>query len=463
MSQSRRFTARTALLAASTAGFVALGSGLAGADTLEPNALESATGEIGPMAERLLVENVAPTVNSLVPEGAGPAAGDALDELQQTANDPDKPAPDLGAALPEGEDRIATPVGDAPNPTSTLGDTLSEGQAMTGLDGDPHDTIGHDAGAAVEEAAHGAGDRVEETGHGAGEALEGAATTVVPQAAHTVMDVRDRVVPQSDDLEQVTALPGEAADRIGTPSLPQSGELSDLTAENSLEIDEVLQDPLGQGSTVQQSATVPQAPNVWDLAGAFGVRTPGSVQDVMETNPVTDDNYVSLGEEDVLGMVGNPNWEGHETLPQSAAEDEGALGEARNLGQIAGSATDGLTPDGVETFSLNGPVSEAGVDPADSELEPVVDAVEPVAGQVEETLPQTSELGLPQVAEGVDAGTVGDIAEGLGQGTDLVHEIDLSDPISISGGTEAPETPEGMVEHPTVTDLPGSDALPVVS
>ncbi|MBE2997786.1 hypothetical protein IDM40_03545 [Nocardiopsis sp. HNM0947] len=487
MSQSRRFTARTALLAASTAGFVALGSGLAGADTLEPNALESATEEVGPMAERLLVENVAPTVNSLVPAGAGPAAGDALDELQQTANDPDKPAPDLGAAVPEGEVTLATPVGDAPNPTSTLGDTLSEGQAMTGLDGDPHDTVGHDAGAAVEETAQGAGDRVEETGHGAGETLEGAATTVVPQAAHTVMDVRDRVVPQSDDLEQVTALPGEAADRIGAPSLPQSGELSDLTAENSLEIDQVLQDPLGQGSTVQQSASGPEVPNVWDLPGAFGVHVPDSLQEVVESNPVTDDNYVSLGEEDVLGMVGNTNWdwEGQETLPQSDPHwaDLGArkpsnfaalrpsgnlggsatVGQAADLGGTAESATDGLTPEGVETFSLNGPVSETSIDPADSELEPVLEAAEPVTGQVEETLPQTSELGLPQVAEGVDAGTVEDVTEGLGQGTDLVHEIDLSDPISISGGTEEQETPEGMVEHPTVTDLPGSDALPVVS
>ena len=166
MSQYRFFTARTALIAASTAGFVALGSGFAGAGTLE-----SATQEAAPVVERTLEENVAPTINSLVPQGTGSAAGGALDELQQTANDPDKPAPDLGEALPESEDRIVTPVGDAPNPIPVATDTLAEGQEMTGLDGDPYDTAGHRAGAAVEETAHGAGDRFEESARGVGQGL----------------------------------------------------------------------------------------------------------------------------------------------------------------------------------------------------------------------------------------------------------------------------------------------------
>lgn len=451
MSQHRRFTARTALLAASTAGFVALGAGFAGADTLE-----SATEEVAPMVERTLVENVAPTVNSLVPQGTGSAAGGALDELQQTANDPDKPAPDLGEALPESEDRIVTPVGDAPNPIPGATDTLAEGQEMTGLDGDPYDTAGHRAGEAVEETAHGAGDRFEESAHSAGQGLEDTVTAVVPQAAHTVMGVRDQVVPQASELEQVTALPGEAADRVDPPSLPQSGELGDLTAENSLAVDEVLRSPSDSGPTVQQSAAGPQAPNVRDAAGAFGLRTPGSVQDVLETNPLTEDHHVSLGEEDTLDMVGNGNWEEPPTVPQSSEESAG-------LGEAATSATDGLTPEGVETFSLSGPAADTDVRLADGELDPALEVVEPVTGQVEETLPQTSELGLPQVAEGVDTGTAEDLVDGLSRGTDLVHDIDLSDPVSISGGTEEPETPEGMVEHPTVTDLPGSDALPVVS
>lgn len=362
MSPYRRFTARTALLAASTAGFVALGSGFAGADTLE-----SAAEEVAPMVERTLVENVAPTVNSLVPQGTGSAAGGALDELQQTANDPGKPAPDLGEALPESEDRIATPVGEAPNPLPVATDTLSGGQEMTGLDGDPYDTAGHRTGDAVEETAHEAGDRFEGFAHGAGQSLEDAATTVVPQTAHTVMGVRDHVVPQASDLERVTALPGTAADRVG--------------------------------------------------AG---------------------------------------NREEPPSVPQSSQEGSG-------LGETATEATDGLTPEGFETFSLSGPAADTDVRPTDSELDPALEAVEPVTGQVDETLPQTSELGLPQVAEGVDTGTAEDLVDGLSRGTDLVHDIDLSDPVSISGGTEEPETPEGMVEHPTVTDLPGSDALPVVS
>ena len=404
MSQYRRFTARTALLSASTAGFVALGSGFAGADTLE-----SVTEDIAPMAERALVENVAPTVNSLVPQGTGSAAGGALDELQQTANDPDKPAPDLGEALPESEDRIVTPVGDAPNPVPVATDTLAEGQEMTGLDGDPYDTAGHRAGEVVEETAHGAGDRFEESAHSAGQGLEDTVTTVVPQAAHTVVGVRDQVVPQVSDLERVTALPSETADRVGAPSLPQSGELGDLTAENTLTVDEVLRNPLR-----------------------------------------------GLGEQDAPGMAGDGNREEPPTVPQSSQEGPGVV-------ETATAATDGLTPEGVETFSLSGPAADTDVRLTDGELDPALEAVEPVTGQVEETLPQSSELGLPQVAEGVDTGTAEDLVDGLSRGTDLVHDIDLSDPVSISGGTEAPETPEGMVEYPTVTDLPGSDALPVVS
>ncbi|WP_020480248.1 hypothetical protein [Nocardiopsis kunsanensis] len=359
MPQYRLFTARTALLAASTAGFVALGSGFAGAGTLE-----SATQEVAPAVERTLMENVAPTVNSLVPQGTGNAAGGALDELQQTANDPDKPAPDLGEALPESGDRIVTPVGDAPNPLPVAADTLAEGQEMTGLDGDPYDTAGHRAGEAVEETAHGAGDRLEESARGAGQGLEETVTTVVPQAARTFVDVRDQVVPQVSDLERVPALPGEAADRVGAEEPP--------------------------------------------------------------------------------------------TVPQSAQESPGLAGTAE-------AATDGLTPEGVETFSLSGPAADTDVRLTDGELDPALEAVEPVTGQVGQTLPQSSELGLPQVAEGVDTGTAEDLVDGLSRGTDLVHDIDLSDPVSISGGTEAPETPEGMVEHPTVTDLPGSDALPLVS
>ncbi|WP_017609839.1 hypothetical protein [Nocardiopsis xinjiangensis] len=363
MSQYRRFTARTALLTAGTAGFVALGSGFAGADTLE-----SVTEEIAPMAERALMENVAPTVNSLVPQGTGSAAGGALDELQQTANDPDKPAPDLGETLPKSEERIVTPVGDAPNPVPVATDTLAEGQEMTGLDGDPYDTAGHRAGEVVEETAHGAGDRFEESAHSAGGGLEETVTTVVPQAAHTVVGVRDQVLPQVSDLERVTALPSETT----------------------------------------------------------------------------------------VGMAGDGNREEPPTVPQSSQESPGVV-------ETATSAADGLTPEGVETFSLSGPAADTDVRLADGELDPALEAVEPVTGQVEESLPQSSELGLPQVAEGMDTGTAEDLVSGLSRGTDLVHDIDLSDPVSISGGTEAPETPEGMVEYPTVTDLPGSDALPVVS
>src|SRR5699024_5169613 len=149
-------------------------------------------------------------------------------------------------------------------------------------------------------------------------------------------------VPQASDLERVPALPGEAADRLGAPTLPQSDGLGDLTAENSLAVDEMLRNPLS-----------------------------------------------SLGGETAPAMNGHGDREEPLTVPQSSQESPGPVGTAT-------AATDGLTPEGVETFSLSGPAADTDVRLTDGELDPALEAVEPVTGQVGQTLPQSSELGLPQ-------------------------------------------------------------------
>lgn len=72
-----------------------------------------------------------------------------------------------------------------------------------------------------------------------------------------------------------------------------------------------------------------------------------------------------------------------------------------------------------------------------------------------------ADAGLPQVAEGLDTTTVEDLVTGLSEGG-LLDQLDTSDLVSIEGGSPEPETPAGMVEHPTFTELPGSEALPLV-
>ncbi|MFD6951063.1 hypothetical protein A6A08_00895 [Nocardiopsis sp. TSRI0078] len=421
MTQSTRIHARTVLLTAGTAGFVALGSGVAGAE-----ALTSPVHEIAPVVERALVEGVAPTVNSLAPEGVGPVADSALSELQETAHNPDKPAPDLSAPLPEGE-ALRTPVGDLPNPTSELADTVSGAQDATGLDGDPHDTVGHDLGRALEHRGQRAGAAVEDTATRAGSRVEETAVEVLPHTVESVYGLREQVdLPR---VGQVVQLP----DTSGLPSL--AGVLGSADS-----------------ATVRQSAAAPAVPNMWDLAYAFGLEAPGGVQDVMAAAPVTDDDYVGLGEEGVLGMVGQRNLDERITaVPQSSPSTPG-------LGDLTGAALSGDAPTAeLEPLNVEGPLADSGLPRLSGTGLPVVDDT------VDATLPQLADTGLPQVAEGVDTRTAEDLVNELGRGTDLLNELDTSDLVSIEGGTVPQETPGGMTQHPTFMDLPGSEALPVVS
>ncbi|HJE60056.1 MAG TPA: hypothetical protein K8V84_16355 [Nocardiopsis listeri] len=360
MTQPKRLTARTVILAAGAAGFVALGAGVAGAQDLQ-----TPMHDIAPTVERALVEGVAPAMHKIAPEGVGPIAGTALEELQAGANDPGHGAPDLGAVLPD----------------SPLADAVTEAQDATGLDGDPHDTIGHAAGESLEAGAQDAGVALEDTARGAGGTVEDKAQEVLPNTVVAVTDLRD---------ETLTLPESEA------PTLPLSHPESEL----------------------------PTAPNVWDLAAGFGVRTPDRIQDVVESNPVTSDNHVDLGEEEVLGTVGNRAWDDEvTTVPQSSPQTPGLTDLTDGLAQ-------GVSSGEAKPVDVNGPLADAQ---------------------------------LPQVAEGLDTTAAEDLVAGLSRGTDLLGDVDTSDLVSIEGGTAEQETPEGMVEHPTFMDLPGSEALPVVS
>ncbi|MBR8745174.1 hypothetical protein [Nocardiopsis sp. MG754419] len=416
MTHSTRLTARTLILAASAAGFVALGAGIAGAEGLQSSLSDVAS----PAVERALVEGVAPTMNKVAPEGVGPIAGTALEELQASANDPERGAPDLGAALPD----------------SPLADTVTEVQDATGLDGDPHDTIGHSAGAAVETTAQDAGVALEDTARGAGDSVEGKAREVLPHTAVAVTELRDELVTLPDLEGQRLPELSEAPSLSQVGNLDGLGELTgmsdlggfgDLTGDNSLVLNDL--DPLrGQGATLPMShseAELPTAPNVWDLAAGFGVETPGQIQDVVESTELTADNYVNLGEDEVLGMVGNRAWDDEATtVPQSAPQTPGLTDLTDGL--IEGASMIGEA----EPVDLNGPLADAE---------------------------------LPRLAEGMDTTTAEDLVAGLSRGTDLLNDLDTSDLVSIEGGTAEQETPEGMVEHPTFMDLPGSEALPVIS
>ncbi|MFE9640418.1 hypothetical protein ACFYOC_15515 [Nocardiopsis alba] len=406
MTKTRRLSARTILLAAGAAGFVALGSGVAGAEGLQAPLNDV----VSPLAEQALVKGVAPTVNKIAPEGVTPIAGATLEELQASANDPGRGAPDLGAALPD----------------SPLANTLSETRSATGMDGNPHDTIGHTAGAALESTAQDAGASLESTAKGAGDRFEQSANEVLPHTVVAVAELRDEVLtlPEAGDLRLPSTDSVRLPELSEAPSLTEVtdlGSVTDLTGGNSLEL------PV-EGSTERMSHTegsIPTAPNVWDLAAGFGVETPKRIQDVVESTELTQDNYVSLGEEEVLGMVGNRAWDdAPAVVPQSSPE-------APALTDLTGAVVDGVSSNGLsDSVSLNGPL-------ADNEL--------------------------PQVAEGVDTTTVEDLVAGLSRGTDLLNDIDTSDLVSIEGGTVEPETPEGMTQHPTFMDLPGSEALPVIS
>ncbi|MFL1427894.1 MULTISPECIES: hypothetical protein [unclassified Nocardiopsis] len=485
MSQAKHISARAVLLAAGTAGFVALGAGVSGAE-----ALASPAAELAPTVERALVEGVAPTVNTALPGGIGPVAGSTLAELQETSRNAEKPAPDLAAMLPAGGSEIATPVGGVANPSAALADAVAATQDATGLDGNPHDTAGHDLGAAVERRATGAGDEFGTTAQSAGGVVEETAAGVLPHTVVAVHEFRDEMgVPTVSELPR----PTELAQNLDTSRLPdadtvaQAVDLSDptaLTRENSLGVSEVLDVapalPTAPGTgTVPQSAETPQVPNMWDLAGAFGVETPKALQDVVESNPVTDDNYVSLGEEEILGAVGNRNLDGsitavpqsreHQSTPQLPVPAQGpTVVETPAIAQMpAGQQAPGLSDltdalltgasdlGAADTVALDGPLADTGVPRVGTGV-PTVDG----------SLPQVADTSsLPSLAEGPDLTTAEDLVAGLSRGPALLGDLDTSDLVAIEGGTaEAPPTPEGMVSHPTfLNPLPGAEALPLVS
>lgn len=425
MTQAKRTYARAVLLAAGTASFVALGAGIAGAE-----GLDSPVSELSPIVERALVEGVAPTMNSVAPEGVTPIVSTALTELQDSAHNPQSPAPDLAAPLPAGTD-IVTPVGSLPNPTPALASTVSGVQDATGLDGNPHDTVGHTAGAAVEERAGEAGVALEET-----------LVAVIPHTVESAYGLGDQLeLPRAGDL---ATLPQAA-------ELPEAADLTSLTGGNGLRLSEVVDTtgPLGQG-TVRQSAEAPTIPNLWDYAYVFGLETPGGIQDVVESNPLTADNFVSLGEEEVLGMVGNRNLDEGVVAPQAAPRTPGLVDAADAVFAALGEAS---SPGSETTLvGLGGPLADAQAPQIGTGIAPV-----------DEVLPQSAGLGLPTLAEGPNTETARDLVAGLSRGTDLLNDIDTSDLVSIEGGTQEQEVPANMTQHPTFTQLPGSEALPVIS
>ncbi|GAB3737399.1 hypothetical protein [Nocardiopsis nanhaiensis] len=405
MTQTKRYSARAVLLAAGAASFVALGAGVAGAE-----GMETPVHEVAPTVERALVEGVAPTMNELAPEGVTPVAGDALSELQETAHDPEKSAPDLAAPLPG----------------SPLADTVAETQSRTGLDGNPNQTVGQSAGEALEATAEDTSVALEDTARETGGSLEDTANELLPHTVESVAELRDEMVTLPElDSAQAPGLEGQRLPELS--EAPSLTDVTELTGDNALALEElnVLDADGGQDLTEPMSQAVPTAPNMWDLAAGFGLETPNQLQEVVESTELTADNYVNLGEEEVLDMVGNRNWEdGEETVHQSAAP------EAPGVGDLTDALVTGVSDDeGTDPVSLNGPLSEAQ---------------------------------LPQVAEGVNTETAEDLVAGLTEG-DLLDQVDTSDLVSIEGGGPEPETPEGMTEHPTFMDLPGSEALPVVS
>ncbi|MEV6823099.1 hypothetical protein AB0M72_30560 [Nocardiopsis dassonvillei] len=442
MTQVKRISARAVLLAAGTAGFVALGAGVSGAESLS-----SPVHEIAPLVERALVEGVAPTVNSVAPEGVGPIADSALSELQETAHNPEKPAPDLAAPLPEGQD-IRTPLGEVPNPTSELADTVSGVQDATGLDGDPYDTIGHDAGRALE---HG--------GHRAGEAVEETAVTVLPHTLESVYGLREQVdLPR---VGQVAQLPDTSRLRDAA-QLPDTSDLSSVTGGNSLSLDgaeaPALEDALGLGGspTVRQSAAAPPVPNMWDIAYVFGLETPGSVQDLMGATPLTEGSDVSLGEERVLGMIGQRNLDQPLTTVHQSAPASPGLGDLTDA-LASGTESGDLRAAELRPLNVEGPLAESEVPSLSGTGVPMVDDA------VDSVVPQLADARVPGVAEGVNTETAEDLVAALSRGTDLLNDVDTSDLLSVEGGTVPQETPAGMTQHPTFMDLPGSEALPVIS
>lgn len=478
MSQAKRISARAVLLAAGTAGFVALGAGVSGAE-----ALASPVAEIAPTVERALVEGVAPTMNSAFPGGIGPVAGSTLSELQETSRNADKPAPDLAAMVPAGEPEIATPVGGVANPSAALADALAATQDATGLDGNPHDTVGHDLGEAVQKRATEAGDEFGTTAQGAGGAVEGAASEVLPHTVVAAYGLREELgVPSVSDLPR----PGDLAQGLDASRLSEAAavteavDLSDptaLTRENTLGVSEVLDVAPAlptAGGTVPQSAQEPVVPNMWDFAYAFGVETPKALQDVVESNPVTDDNYVSLGEEEVLGAVGNRNLDESITAVPRREQQTSPLAQGPAVVETPAVAQ---LPDGQRTpglSDLTDALMTGASDLGSAEMValdgPIADSEVPRVGTglpaVDEALPQVADTSsLPTLAEGPDMSTAEDLVAGLSRGPALLEDLDTSDLVSIEGGTaEAPPAPEGTVSHPTfLNPLPGSEALPVVS
>ena len=221
MTQTKRFSARAVLLAAGAAGFVALGTGVSGAGVVSAESLETPMHEIAPVVERALVEGVAPTMHKLAPEGVTPVAGSALSELQATANT-EKPAPDLGAVLPD----------------SPLADAVAGAQDATGLDGDPHDTVGQAAGRALEASAQDTGIALEDTAREAGGSVEETANDVLPHTVQAVADLRDEMLalPELD----ATQLPDLQDRRLPELSeAPSLSDVTDLTGQNTLVLNEL--------------------------------------------------------------------------------------------------------------------------------------------------------------------------------------------------------------------------------
>ncbi|MFV2197097.1 hypothetical protein [Nocardiopsis sp. LOL_012] len=215
MAQTTRTCARTLVLAAATAGFISLGAGVSLA--------EPGTSGLGPAAGRILSETIAPAMGTVAPGGFVPAADTALQELQRTAREQDKPAPDLSAPLRAGEG-VGSPA---------LADTVAAVQDGTGLDGDTSDTVGHAAGDALAGAATDTGTVVEGTLRGAGAGLEDSASRSLPSTVGEVDGLKRDVLPAPSGLLPEAGTVHQSAPAPALADLTGETGIGDLTSQVS--------------------------------------------------------------------------------------------------------------------------------------------------------------------------------------------------------------------------------------
>ncbi|WP_116244630.1 hypothetical protein [Nocardiopsis sp. FIRDI 009] len=255
MFKTARTTARTALMAASTAGFVALGAGIAGADTLGGVTDGLPLGDLGSQVPAQLTEGVSSPVGDLVKVEPGTVS--ATPEIDHQSH----PVDTVGGVVGEGAP-VHAPIGDEDNAANVgpldlesvegavplanevdhqavAGDPVSDllgGDALGGLTG--QEVVGQEmvdqgtvrqAGGAVDPVSGllgGAGNPLSGLLGGAGP-LEGVDVGGTLPLAHAVSapEAPAEALPMAGADTPVSLDPGENADLTGgaTTLLPAAG------------------------------------------------------------------------------------------------------------------------------------------------------------------------------------------------------------------------------------------------